>query len=194
MIRSADIIQIVSLATGVDVLDIVSERRTAGPTRARYIAIHLCKSFLPDTLQEIGNVFGGRDHSSIKSALARLEKEMETDETLAALVRSLSQTIEYRVTLEALGKVDVLGVARAIALNPGRGSIAASTTELAALAVFTLDLWEVASCAEAMAQSLLSDPDEEDPQLPIFAAAIIDEMNHIAGPAPALLTSERTEQ
>lgn len=194
MIRAADIIHVVSLATGEDVLDIVSDRQTAGATRARHIAMHLCKSVLSDTLQEIGDAFGRRNHSTVMSAIRRLDAEMETDATLAALVKSLRQAIEYRMRLDALGKVDVLSVARSIALQPRRGVVAASTAELAALAVFTLDLWEVASCAEAMALEIAALPETNDADqacLRAFAGAIIDEMNHIAGPAPA--TDERTE-
>ncbi|MDF1778764.1 MAG: hypothetical protein P1V13_22300 [Rhizobiaceae bacterium] len=86
------------------------------------------------------------------------------------------------------GDIDVLGVARSIVENPRRGVINASTLQLTALAQFTLDLWEVASSAEAMATGLqpIGQPDiHERVRLRVIGAAIIEEMKRIAGPAPA---------
>lgn len=197
MTRIVDIIQVVSFATGVDVVDICSDRQSANYVRPRHIAMYLAKACTPHTLTEIGHAFAGKEHSTVLHAIDKIQKQMETDATLKSLVKSLEASIAYRATLNALGKIDVLSVARSIALHPQRGVIGASVGELAALASTTLDLWEVASCAEALALSIqaidLPEPhDAELPRLRAFASAIIDEMNHIAGPAPA--AEERTEQ
>lgn len=188
--RAPDIIQLVSFATGVDIPDIGSGRQTDPVVRARHIAMYLCEDCLDDSQTEIGAAFGKRDHSTVSYAVTKIGKEMETDATLKALVNSLKAAIEYRDTLDALGKADVLGVARDIALHPRRGVMAASTTDLAALAVFALDIWEVASCAEALAFGIreMDVPEPHDAKLPAmrsFADAIIDEMSHIAGPRPS---------
>ncbi|MBW8638966.1 hypothetical protein K1W69_17350 [Hoeflea sp. WL0058] len=190
MMRIANIIHTVAIATGADMLDIVSDRRGPAFARPRHIAMFLTKECTPCTYREIGDAFNKLDHSTVRYAVEKIASEIKTDAGLRELITALKASIEYRTALADLDKVDVLGVARQIVLRPRHGSMAASTNELAALAVFALDLWEVASCAEAMAQSIrtieLPDPDPgadntELPRLRLLADAILDEMNHIAG-------------
>lgn len=190
MIRVIDIAQIVCLALGADVAEVMSDRRKKAAIEARHVTMYLANRLLPDTAVDIGKQMGGRDHTTILHGVAKIAAEIESDTRLKALVNSLQATLEYRMTLESLGGIDPLAAAREIVLRPRRAALERSTYELAALAVFTLDLWEVASCAEALARSieLIDLPEPYDaglPRMQALAAAIIDEMNHIAGPAPA---------
>lgn len=197
MIRVIDIAQVVCMSLDVDIADVMSDRRHKRAIEARHITMYLAHELLDATSVDIGKQSGGKDHTSVAYGVSKIAAEMETDTRLKALVGSLKATLEYRATLESIGGIDPLAAARKIALQPRRAALESSTYELAALAVFAIDLWEIASCAEALARSVeiidLPEPyDAELPRMRALAAAIIDEMNHIAGPAPA--AEERTEQ
>ena len=186
MIRVIDIAQIVCFSLDVDIADVMADRRHHRTVETRQLVMYLAKEVLDLSFQDIGKQLGGLHHTTVMHGFQKVAAEIATDSRLKDLVGSLKATLEYRTTLEALGQVDPLAAARRIAVRPRRGAIETSTFELAALAVFTLDLWEIASCAEAMAQSIqtidLPEPhDAELPRLRALSGAILDEMNHIAG-------------
>ena len=45
------------------------------------------------SLKAIGAIFGGKDHSTIKYGIEKVESEMETDETLANTVNIIKKKI-----------------------------------------------------------------------------------------------------
>lgn len=63
---------------------------------ARHIAMFLMKSELNVPYAEIGHTFGGRDHSSVMHAVARIEKDMKENSTINQHVSAI------RVSLSAL--------------------------------------------------------------------------------------------
>ncbi len=56
----------------IDKIDILSARRTAEIVRARHIGMYLAKVLTPKSLPQIGRKFGGRDHSTVHSAIRRI--------------------------------------------------------------------------------------------------------------------------
>ena len=78
----------------VRVADLHSKRRTRSITRPRQLAMALCKELTSHSLPEIGDAFGGRDHTTVIHACRKVEELRETDpridEDYANLVRTLS--------------------------------------------------------------------------------------------------------
>jgi len=78
----------------VRVADLHSKRRTRSITRPRQVAMALCKELTSHSLPEIGDAFGGRDHTTVIHACRKVEELRETDpridEDYANLVRTLS--------------------------------------------------------------------------------------------------------
>lgn len=89
-----DIIKIVSAATKVKPSDIISKKRTKGISISRQIAIYLTRKYTSKTFKEIGESFGGRDHSTIITSISSVEKLMLDDEHIFKLVTKLSNDIE----------------------------------------------------------------------------------------------------
>jgi chromosomal replication initiator protein len=58
-----------------------SKRRTRDLTVPRQVAMYLIKETLDTSLVRIGELFGGRDHSTVIHSIQRVEDEMERDPT-----------------------------------------------------------------------------------------------------------------
>ncbi len=71
----ADIIAAVSLEFNVSVADIRGKKRTGDITKARRVAIHLCRRLTEQSLIEIGLEFGGRKHPTIMNILKTIPLE-----------------------------------------------------------------------------------------------------------------------
>lgn len=81
---------------GVDVGALLSDRRSASIVWPRHVAIYLCKLHSPFSLQGIGRAFGGRDHTSVRYAIRRVEERMGRSPRLQREVETLSAAIAMR--------------------------------------------------------------------------------------------------
>jgi chromosomal replication initiator protein len=76
------------------VSDLLSRRRTRTIARPRQMAMALSKELTDHSLPEIGEAFGGRDHTTVLHACRKIEELCETDgrirEDRAKLVRKLT--------------------------------------------------------------------------------------------------------
>jgi len=76
------------------VADLLSSRRTRTIARPRQVAMALSKELTEHSLPEIGDSFGGRDHTTVLYACRKIEELCETDgrirEDKAKLVRQLT--------------------------------------------------------------------------------------------------------
>ncbi len=76
------------------VADLLSKRRTRSIARPRQMAMYLAKQLTEHSLPEIGNAFGGRDHTTVLHACRKIESLCETDgrlrEDQSRLMRELT--------------------------------------------------------------------------------------------------------
>ncbi len=76
------------------VADLVSKRRTRSIARPRQVAMALAKELTNHSLPEIGDAFGGRDHTTVLHACRKVAELRKDDHTLgeeyAVLLRTLS--------------------------------------------------------------------------------------------------------
>ena len=76
------------------VSDLLSRRRPRTIARPRQVAMALCKELTEHSLPEIGDAFGGRDHTTVLHACRKIDELCDTDgrirEDKAKLVRSLT--------------------------------------------------------------------------------------------------------
>ena len=76
------------------VSDLLSRRRPRAIARPRQVAMALCKELTEHSLPEIGDAFGGRDHTTVLHACRKISELCETDgrirEDKARLVRLLT--------------------------------------------------------------------------------------------------------
>ena len=78
----------------IRVADLLSKRRNRSITRPRQTAMALCKELTNHSLPEIGDAFGGRDHTTVLHACRKIEELRESDQRIsedyANLIRTLS--------------------------------------------------------------------------------------------------------
>ncbi len=78
----------------IRVADLLSKRRTRSVARPRQVAMALAKELTNHSLPEIGDAFGGRDHTTVLHACRKVRELKETDtkvaEDFAMLLRTLS--------------------------------------------------------------------------------------------------------
>ncbi len=78
----------------IRVADLHSKRRSRSITRPRQMAMSLCKELTTHSLPEIGDAFGGRDHTTVLHACRKVKELIETevsiDEDYSNLIRILS--------------------------------------------------------------------------------------------------------
>ena len=67
-------------------LALVSHRRTKDLIFARFIAVWLARKLIGKTLKQIGNAFSDRDHTTILSAIQRVDGWMGADPHVAELL------------------------------------------------------------------------------------------------------------
>ena len=72
--------------------DLKSERRNQEVTRARHICIYVIKKMTGLSLKKIGNIFS-RDHSTVKSSLNKIEKDVKENSLLEIEINELISEI-----------------------------------------------------------------------------------------------------
>ena len=68
--------------------------RTGQIALARHIAMYLIRYKLDVPLKKIGNMFGGKDHTTVMSAISKVEKELKTNETLKTAIEELEKRLK----------------------------------------------------------------------------------------------------
>ena len=75
------------------VADLLSERRSRSVARPRQIAMALAKELTSHSLPEIGDAFGGRDHTTVLHACKRIKELRGTEQRIAEDYSNLLRTL-----------------------------------------------------------------------------------------------------
>ncbi|HUL84367.1 MAG TPA: chromosomal replication initiator protein DnaA [Actinomycetota bacterium] len=82
-----------SLSTG----DLVSKSRSRPLTQARHIAMYLMRECTGLSLVKIGEIFGGRDHTTVLHGIKKVEDEMRARDATFRQVQDLTRIVRGRV-------------------------------------------------------------------------------------------------
>lgn len=88
------IMEIVAEHYAIKVADMKSKRRTRNITFPRQIAMYLIRDLTDRSLPEIGEAFGGRDHTTVIHAVDKIERELKLDPSLQNTVTELENLIQ----------------------------------------------------------------------------------------------------
>lgn len=84
----------VSKYFGVKISDMESEKRAKNIAFPRQIAIYLIRANTNYSLPQMGKLFGGRDHTTIRHSYEKIAEEIKTDRELQNIVETISGQIE----------------------------------------------------------------------------------------------------
>ena len=68
--------------------------RTGQLALARHVAMYLIRNNIDVPLSKIGNIFGGRDHTTVMNGIMKVENMLKTDEPLKAAIVELQKRIK----------------------------------------------------------------------------------------------------
>ena len=68
--------------------------RTGQLALARHVAMYLIRINIDVPLNKIGNMFGGRDHTTVMNGISKVESMLKTDEALKAAIEELQKRIK----------------------------------------------------------------------------------------------------
>jgi chromosomal replication initiator protein len=88
-----EIIKRVSIHFNMKISDIKSAKRLKAVVLPRQIAMYLSRQLTPSSYPEIGDRFGGKDHSTIIHAIRKIEKLMEVDFQLRTTIENLRKEL-----------------------------------------------------------------------------------------------------
>ena len=77
----------------VRVVDLKSKNRSKPLVTARQSAMYLIKKHLEKSLVDIGRYFGNRDHTTVLSAIRRIEKQLQENSDLVKDIDDLESRI-----------------------------------------------------------------------------------------------------
>ena len=73
---------------------ITGKIRTGQIALARHIAMYLIRQMLDVPLKKIGDMFGGKDHTTVISAISKVDKELKTNESLKEAITELEKRLK----------------------------------------------------------------------------------------------------
>jgi chromosomal replication initiator protein len=77
----------------IRIADLLSKRRSRSIARPRQVAMALAKELTNHSLPEIGDAFGGRDHTTVLHACRRVKELRETDRRIGEDCMNLLRTL-----------------------------------------------------------------------------------------------------
>ncbi len=87
------IIEVVSEHFGITVDQIMSKSRTSDVSKPRQIAMYLCKTMTDHPLDSIGQLLGGRDHSTVIHGINKVKDEIMVDDNFRQVVDTVRKKI-----------------------------------------------------------------------------------------------------
>ena len=92
---SAKLIQeIVSSCYKLKLDELLAKKRTRNVVYPRQIAMYLCREMTDNSLPRIGELFGGRDHTTVIHAYEKISRERTEDHQLNNMIKDLIKKIE----------------------------------------------------------------------------------------------------
>jgi len=86
--------KMVAESFGIKIADLKSKRRTKTVVFPRQVAMYLCRSLAGTSLPEIGNFFGGKDHSTVIHSIKVIEEKKEKDPAVRARIETLIKLLK----------------------------------------------------------------------------------------------------
>ena len=84
---------------GLDIRELISKKRNKHISYPRQIAMFLCRKFTDASYPQIGEQFGGRDHTTVMHANDKIEKELINDQEVAVTIKEICKNIDPNYTI-----------------------------------------------------------------------------------------------
>ncbi len=92
--------EVVARHFNLDLKDMRSKRRTDAIAFPRQIAMYLARTLTESSTTEIGDSFGGKDHTTVMHACNKIKAKMASDPYFVALINKITQQVKTYMSLE----------------------------------------------------------------------------------------------
>lgn len=92
-VSAENIIKLVASKFGMKVSEIKSKKRNRNIVIPRQLAMYLIRKLTPLSLPEIGEIFGGMDHTSVLHGIRKMENLLKTDNDLLKIAREIEEEL-----------------------------------------------------------------------------------------------------
>lgn len=99
-VQIPDIQEVVARHFNLDIKDMKSKRRTDAIAFPRQIAMYLARTLTECSTTEIGEAFGGKDHTTVMHACNKIKAKMQSDPYFTALVNKITQQVRTAMSLD----------------------------------------------------------------------------------------------
>ncbi len=87
------IMEVVSEHFGISIDQLMSKSRSNDIAKPRQIVMYLCKNMTDQSLESIGNLLGGKDHSTVHHGIERVKKYYKEDSAFRQTVETIQKKI-----------------------------------------------------------------------------------------------------
>ena len=87
------ILEVVAAHRNLKVHDLTGSKRTREIAESRMLAMYLSRNLTDQSLKDIGQAFGGRNHTTVIHAIKQVESDCETNEELKRTVLTLKRKL-----------------------------------------------------------------------------------------------------
>lgn len=88
------ILRVVAEHYEISVQDLVSKKKSQKISYPRQVAMYLCRQLTDESLQYVGKMLGGRDHSTILHGCERIENDLVNNEPLQTTINVIIKKID----------------------------------------------------------------------------------------------------
>ena len=74
--------------------DITGKVRTGQISLARHISMYLIRKHLDVSLKRVGEMFGGKDHTTVMNGISKVDKELKTNKQLQEAINALEEKLK----------------------------------------------------------------------------------------------------
>ncbi len=92
-VSAEKIVEAVAAARDISVEALIGPNRSQKNAEPRQVAMYLLRKHTNASLPQIGEVLGGRDHTTVMYAIDKIEKKIDTDNQLRILVKRVEDTL-----------------------------------------------------------------------------------------------------
>ena len=93
-LEAEDIVKAVANYYGLTDRQLKSKVRTKNIANARHIAMYLCRKHLNISQDDVGKLFGGRDHSTVLAACDKIEKLQNSDKLYKKVISDIENSFK----------------------------------------------------------------------------------------------------
>jgi len=90
--------QVVASQFNLNIKDMKSRRRTDAIAFPRQVAMYLTRTLTECSTTEIGESYGGRDHTTVMHACEKIKQKMNSDPYFVALINKVTQRVREEAT------------------------------------------------------------------------------------------------